>query len=42
MLNPTHQGLIDSSLVDEILKQFPHRIVGEGADERGVYTKAAL
>jgi len=42
VLNPTHQRLIDSSLVDEILKQSSHRIIGERADERGVHTKAAL
>src|SRR5437588_8134125 len=32
VLDPAHQRLIDSSLVDEILKQSPHGVISECAD----------
>src|ERR1039458_2080958 len=42
VLDPAHQRLVHTTLIDEILKQSPHRIVGKRGDNRRVQAEAAL
>src|SRR6267143_4223631 len=42
VLHPAHQRLVYATLVNEILKEPPHRIIGERCDDRGVQAEATL
>src|SRR4030095_5737205 len=39
---PPHVRLIDAALIDQVLNQTTHRIVGEGGHDRGLQSEAAL
>src|SRR6185369_14680101 len=41
-LHPAHVRLIDTALIDQVLHQPSHGIVGKGRDERRVEPEAAL
>jgi hypothetical protein len=42
VLHPAHQRLVHATLINEILKQSPHRIVGEGGDNCRIQAEAAF
>src|ERR1700675_2159790 len=42
MFDPANQRLVYASLIDKVLQQPPHGIIGERRDDRGVQAEAAL
>src|SRR5260370_12998788 len=42
MFHPADQRLVHATLVNQILKKFPNRIIGERGDNRGVQTETTL